>query len=295
MTILNYNHRLEKAFNQAQVLPMTDSSRFVLFSDCHRGDGSWGDNFLKNQHLFTAALQYYFDKGYIYVELGDGDELWENRSMKQIIEVHSNIFRLLSKFYQNNRLYMLYGNHDIVKKNKQLCSCFEHCFCTEQQKNIPLFPDIQFYSGLILRDQMSDTDIYLTHGHQVDFLNSTLWPLARFLVRYLWRPLEQLGIQNPTSAAKNSKRKQRAEQRLCQWAKEYHRILITGHTHRALTGSDEAPCFNTGSCVYPNYITCIELIHRRITLVKWSVQTQADGTLYVGRQILREPIMLDDL
>ena len=34
---------------------------------------------------------------FTYIELGDGDELWENRSMKQIIEAHGDVFSLLSR------------------------------------------------------------------------------------------------------------------------------------------------------------------------------------------------------
>lgn len=38
--------------------------------------------------------------------------------MEQIIEVHSNVFELLSKFYKSNRMYMIYGNHDMQKEIK---------------------------------------------------------------------------------------------------------------------------------------------------------------------------------
>lgn len=288
-------HQMEKSFFQVPVLPLTEESRYVLFSDCHRGNGTWGDNFLKNQHLYFAALQHYFDKKYTYLELGDGDELWENRSMKQIIEIHSNAFWMLSRFYQENRLYLLYGNHDIEKSKTRCSSCFDRWFCTEHQCEMPLLPGIRFYSGIILRDQKTGMELYLTHGHQADFLNSTLWPLARFLVRYLWKPAEQLGILDPTSAAKNNTRKTHTEQRLCRWAKEHHRILITGHTHRPTLASREVPCFNTGSCVHPRCITCIELKNRCLTLVKWSMLTRPDGTLYVGREILGTPVQIDTL
>ena len=114
---MNYNHRLQKAFLQAPTLPLSEDSKYILISDCHRGNGSSSDNFLKNQHLYFAALQHYYAQGFTYIELGDGDELWENRSMQQIIDVHSNVFWLLSKFYQKKRLYLLYGNHDIIKKS----------------------------------------------------------------------------------------------------------------------------------------------------------------------------------
>lgn len=285
-------HRLEKTFAQAPVLPLTERSRYVLFSDCHRGNGTWGDNFLKNQHLYFAALQSYYDRGFTYLELGDGDELWENRSLKQIIEIHSNVFWLLSRFYQEKRLYLLYVNHDMEKKNRRCHSCFDTWFCTQHQCDMPLFPGIHFYPGIILRDTQNGEELFLTHGHQADFLNSTLWPLSRFLVRYLWKPLEQLGVLDPTSAAKNHTRKRRTEQQLCRWAKKNHRILITGHTHRPMLGSEASPCFNTGSCVHPRCITCIELEHRCLTLVKWTMLTRPDQTLYVGREVLGDPVPL---
>lgn len=75
--------RIRHAFENAPVFPMNARMRYVLFSDCHRGDGSSNDNFLKNQNLYFTALRHYYDRGYIYIELGDGDELWENRKMSQ--------------------------------------------------------------------------------------------------------------------------------------------------------------------------------------------------------------------
>ncbi len=113
---MGWQKRLEKAFIQAPVLPLYNNSRVVLISDCHRGKGDSNDNFLKNQHLYFAALSYYFEHGYTYIELGDGDELWENRNMTDILEIHSNVFWLFKQFHKQKRMYMLYGNHDMVKK-----------------------------------------------------------------------------------------------------------------------------------------------------------------------------------
>ena len=75
------------------------------------------DNFLKNQHLYFAALNYYYQHSFCYIELRDGDELWENRSFSAIQNIHSNVFWLLSLFYEEHRLFMLFGNHDIAKKD----------------------------------------------------------------------------------------------------------------------------------------------------------------------------------
>lgn len=291
---MNYDWRLKKAFRGAPTLPLTEQSRYVLISDCHRGVGNSNDNFLKNQHLYFAALKHYYKQGYTYIELGDGDELWENRSMQQIIEVHSNVFWLLSKFYQENRLYLLYGNHDIVKKSPwRARQCFTSYTCPSGKKKLPLFPGITFHSGLILKDQNHKKDIYLTHGHQTDFLNSNLWPLSRFLVRYVWGPAERLGFLDPTSAAKNNHRKRHAEKKLTDWARKEDLILITGHTHRPMIGTVHAPYCNTGSCVHPRCITCIEIQHRCMTLVKWTVNVRPDRSLYVAREELAASICID--
>lgn len=286
---MSCSRRLNKSFKNAPVLPMDGNSRYVLFSDCHRGNGTQGDNFLKNQHLYLAALKHYYHLGYTYIELGDGDELWENRNMERIKEIHSDSFCLLAKFYRQKRLYMLYGNHDMVKKYpsfaKKKCSDY-HCISDLCKK--PLFPGIQFYSGVILRDECTGEELYLTHGHQASLMNSTLWRLNCFLVRYIWKPLEQIGILDPTSAAKNYTTKQRSETRLNNWAKEHDRTLITGHTHRPMAGGEDAHYLNTGSCVHPQCVTCIELCGKKLYLVKWYMGTKENGSFYLEKAELAE-------
>lgn len=81
--------RVSKAFAHALRLSLQADSRYVLFSDCHRGVGNANDNFLKNEYLYLAALQFYDRLSFTYLELGDGDELWENRSIQRIQEMHS--------------------------------------------------------------------------------------------------------------------------------------------------------------------------------------------------------------
>ena len=293
---MGHEKRLNKAFENAAVLPVTPCSRYVFFSDCHRGRGNWNDNFLKNQHLYFAALQHYFEKGFSYVEVGDGDELWENRSMEQIIEIHSNAFWMLARFYEQGRLHLLFGNHDMVKKDHrytaQTCSSY---FCTEKQDTAPLFPGLAVQESYILEDCMHGPLLYVTHGHQADLWNSTLWKLTRTLVRYVWGPLERIGFLDPTSAAKNYKVQKKTEERLTAWARKHHRLLLCGHTHRPVLAAPDSPYFNAGSCVHPRCITCIELQCRQFTLVKWTMTSHKDGSLYVEREELTESVKIDDL
>ncbi len=289
---MSLHSRMHRSFQSVPILPINNASRYVLFSDCHRGCANSNDNFLKNQHLYFSALQHYYNHGFTYIELGDGDELWENRKMEQIIDAHSDVFWLLSLFAKKNRLYLLYGNHDMEKKKASYSSL--HCstyFCTDIQHTETLFPEIVYYSGLILED-ISGLRIYLTHGHQADLINSVFWRVSRFLVRYVWKPLEHVGVLDPTSAAKNNHRKNLTEKRLSSWAEERRQILITGHTHRPRLNQSDSFYFNTGSCVHPRCITCIEIKDRTLTLCKWAVSTRPDRSLYVSREILATPLSL---
>ena len=277
--------RLDKSFRNAPVLALYPDSRIVLFSDCHRGVGNTNDNFLKNQNLYMAALRYYYRRGFLYMELGDGDELWENRRFDAIYEIHEDVFSMLSHFAKENRLYLLYGNHDHEMKNNhriphhagiilKLCGCTDNASADGKPHCL---------------------ELYLTHGNQADLLNSTLWKLSRFLVRYVWKPLEQLGVLDPTSAAKNYQCRERSEKRLSQWALKHQCYLITGHTHRPVLGNSETRYFNTGSCVHPSSITCIEIENCAISLIKWRVEVRADNTLFVQRERLAEPLPLRQL
>lgn len=110
--------RISKAFQHPCRLPLYQDSRYVLFSDCHRGTGRSNDNFLKNEFLYVSALKYYEEQGYTYLELGDGDELWENRSFCAVKSIHPDSFELLGRFFRQDRFYAVYGNHDIIKRKK---------------------------------------------------------------------------------------------------------------------------------------------------------------------------------
>ena len=68
---MSYQKRLDQAFENVPVLPLDDNHKYVVFSDCHRGSGNNNDNFIKNEHLYLAALRHYNRMQYTYVELGD--------------------------------------------------------------------------------------------------------------------------------------------------------------------------------------------------------------------------------
>lgn len=269
--------RLERVYRNAERIPMDRYSRIVCMSDCHRGIGDRGDNFLPNRHLFLAALRYYYDRCFWYMELGDGDELWENRDLTKIMEIHEDVFEQLLCFHRAGRFRMLYGNHDYSKR----------------KKGVEIFPGLCAQEGIVLTEQTTGKEILLLHGHQGDFWNDTLSPLAGAMVRFVWRPLELLGISDPTSAARNYKKCKKTERRLDAYSRKKQIPIIAGHTHRSvLPTPGEGYYLNDGSCVHPRGITAIELENEAVVLVKWSVNVGPNGILAVNREVLAGPVPL---
>lgn len=282
--------RIEKAYENAPIRKLTPGSRYVFFSDCHRGYGGWNDNFAGNQNICFHALQYYYDNGYTYVEIGDGDELWENRSPERIIEINSHIFWMMRRFHRQNRLILLWGNHDHKKSRadyvkKHYSTFFNEC----SRKKEELFDEKCF--GEALRMQTREGyEVFAVHGHQGELLNDYLSPIAGFLVRFLWKPLEKWGVRDPTRPAYNYQCCERGEKRFRRFAEKYHLLVVCGHTHRPVFPvPGEGNYFNDGSMVHPRCITAIELSDSSLTLVKWSVCAGKNGVLYVGREVLNGP------
>ena len=123
---MGFESRIQKTYRDSLNLPLKPSSRYAVFSDCHRGTGKANDNFLQDEYLYLAALRYYFQRGFAYIELGDGDELWENRSMKSIKENHKQSYEMLSMFYMQKRFYGVYGNHELKNIQSFLKSILIH-------------------------------------------------------------------------------------------------------------------------------------------------------------------------
>ncbi|WP_298477489.1 metallophosphoesterase [uncultured Maribacter sp.] len=294
---MSSNFRLTRAYQQAKVIPFDDTSKFILFSDCHRGDNSFADDFANNRNVYYHALRHYFAKGFHYCELGDGDELWENLTFKSLFEAHKDVYKLLRKYHLENRLHMIWGNHDMVYKDpnyvkKHLSSYFEPI----DEKDKELFKDIVYNEAVVLKHKDTEQEIFLTHGHQADWWNYTFWRWGRFLVRVLWKPLQVWGIADPTSPAKNYTELIKVEKRIKKWIlKNNLKITIVGHTHRPrFPEPGDIPFFNDGSCVHPRSITGIEIEEGNISLIKWQIATKIDGTLLIVRKVLEGPQKITD-
>lgn len=294
---MNSRKRLDRAYKNAQIINFNDNDKLIFFSDCHRGDKSFADDFARNENIYHHALEHYYNNGFNYFELGDGDELWENISFESILNAHKDIYRLLQKFHLENRLHFIYGNHDMVYRDpkyvkKHLSSYFD----PKNGKEEILFKNLEYHEAITLKHSDTNQELFLCHGHQADWMNYHGWRFNRFLVRILWKPLQVFGISDPTSPAKNYKELIKVERRIKNWISNNNNLMtMTGHTHRPrFPEPGNIPFFNDGSCVHPRSITGIEIENGKISLIKWHITTHNDGTLRVMRVLLEGPKKLID-
>lgn len=294
---MSSSNRISRALIEAKILEIDNSSKIILMSDTHRGDASYADEFARNRNIFTHALKHYYNNDYHYIELGDGNELWENRFFKSIYLAHKNIFQIIKKFHDKNRLHLIWGNHDMIYKNPETVKAhYSKIKDDKTDEIIDFMPDLIYHEAIQLHHHESDKLILCLHGHQADFMNYVMWKFNRFFVQILWKPLQILGFYDPTSPAKNHKTLIKVEHKMKKWILNHNRhMLIAGHTHRPrFPKTNGIPFFNTGSAVHPRSITGIEINEGSISLVKWYVSTTDDGILQIVKDTLEGPELLED-
>ncbi|HOJ49540.1 MAG TPA: metallophosphoesterase family protein [Spirochaetota bacterium] len=286
-----FEKRLLKTFKRSPIIEFNEKSKFIIFSDAHRGDGTWADDFANNYYLLLHALKYYYDSGFTLIELGDNNELWKNKSFKDIFEAHTYIYEIIQDFYEDKRYYMIFGNHDIeFKYKRRVVKNLYYYYKKSINDYLPFLKGIRPTESLILFNKNEDLRIFLIHGHQGDFFGDYFWHLGRFLVRYIIKPLQLLGVKDPTSPAKNFEKRKKVEKRLIKWISKNNQILICGHTHRPVIPKlGDPPYFNSGSCVFPRAITGLEIIGNLITLVKWWLKPDKEGILKITKEVLEGP------
>lgn len=299
MSFFSSKKRLDNAYKNAFQITFNNQSKFILFSDCHRGDNSFADDFANNRNIYQHALNHYFENGFTYIELGDGDELWENLFFKDIFEANKNTFMLHQKMFFENKIHFIYGNHDMVYKNEHFTKkTLTEYFDPKTGQNQPLFPNIKYHEAIVLIHEKTKQELFLAHGHQADFMNYVGWKINRFLVRVLWKPLQIWGIKDPTSPAKNYTELKKVEHRIKNWIQQNKNIItIVGHTHRPRfpkPSNQTINYFNNGSCVHPRSITGIEIFEGKIALIKWFIGTTNNGTLQIFKEYLEKPENIAD-
>jgi UDP-2,3-diacylglucosamine pyrophosphatase LpxH len=285
------DNRLTKAYKNAKIEYFDKNSKYIFFSDIHRGDDSVSDEFTRNQNLFLHALNYYYKEGYKYIEVGDGDELWEYKNFRVIRLAHTDVFTVIKKFYDTGRLVILYGNHNIYLKSKRFVKKNYYQYYDEyNQIRTELFKGLMPQEALILKHKDSQQKIFVLHGHQGDFMNDQFWFLAMLLLRYFWRYLHIVGLDNPTSPARNLYKRHKVEKAYDKWIEKNKMMLICGHTHRQkFPKAEDLPYFNTGCCIRTRGLSGIEIINDEILMVDWRTSSDENGNLCIIRTVVRGP------
>jgi len=300
----------------------TSIQKFIIFSDEHKGAKNHADDFAVCEKNYVAALDYYFNEGYFFINLGDGEELWENNIFA--VKKHNQLsFEKEKLFLQQKRFIKIFGNHDLYWANDPTA------FIQLQSIYGEKFP---IYEGCILTTAINDRNfqIYLTHGHQGDLQSDGNW-FSKFFVSNIWGPIQSLLDINPNTPANNDHLKSLHNSIMYDWSSaEKNTLLITGHTHqpvfmslthleilyqkfnnaksnnndslvksieeeikKAQPKNETAPdlskvipsYFNSGCCCFDDGdITGIEIADGCIRLIRWKT----------GREILEE-IKLTDL
>ena len=272
---LTAHERLDWAYRLSPRLNFDDQARFIFLSDCHRGDNGRADIFKPNKALFMAILNDYFDAGYYYIEVGDGDELWQNRNFAAVYRAHRDVYALLHRFHRQGRLRLLQGNHD------SQAGLFD-----------PVEKDgLLTYQGLILTHTPTNLELFVAHGHQAAPNADRNWWLNRLTARAAWKwlqhieflPWQHMNAPEPDlpephylvalprwvgyrllHPARN------VERTIRDWAAARQQWVICGHTHLvACPRPGEPPYFNTGSCVNPGFITGVEIADGAARLMMW--------------------------
>ncbi len=283
--------RLTEAYTNAKVEYFDENSKYIFFSDVHRGDDSVSDEYARNQNMYMHALNYYHNQGFVYVEVGDGDELWEYTNFKHIRLGHTETFIVLKKFFDAQRLIMLYGNHNIYLKNQNFVKKNYFTFYDEyNQERVELFKDIKPLEAVVLKHRDTDQEILVVHGHQGDFMNDQGWYISMLLLRYFWRFMHVVGFENPASPARNLYKRHKVEKAYNKWIEKHKMMLICGHTHRPkFPKTGELPYFNTGCCIHSRGICGIEIENSKITMVDWRIVADNNGIVRIERKVARGP------
>jgi len=208
--------KLSKLFDQIKAIPFDlQKDKYVIFSDQHVGMREFDDN----KELYLKALDYYYQKGFKLIEIGDFEEL-HRFGMKALKNKYKNdVYEKEARFLREGRYYRIFGNHDIDWRTKK-----------RVEKDLgDILPNLKIVEGL--KFKWNGNFIFMAHGHQGDFINDTLGKLGRLLVRWVARPL---GLSSFTSPAKNYLKRRKDETEYYNWARRKKVIFIAGHTHRPM-------------------------------------------------------------
>jgi UDP-2,3-diacylglucosamine pyrophosphatase LpxH len=212
---------------QENRLKLDENSRYVLFSDLHKGAGDAADDFNPCKVTYQAALDYYDKNGFTLILLGDVEELWENQ-IAEVMETHRDVFHAEGHFFPERYIRIL-GNHDDAWNDPVNVAAHLE----------PLYPGLQLLHGLVLEydDAAIFGELFLTHGHQGTLDSDFLAGFSPHLLP-VYRQLQNRLHIGRTSPATDDYLRGEHDTQMYRWASQQKKlILIAGHTHRPVWSS----------------------------------------------------------
>jgi len=214
---MSVKSRLDKLYKTCPRIRLAPDAWILFVSDTHMNNGGPADDFKPLAHAFYQMLVQYWPTTCIIMTLGDIWELWECPDRKKIISTYPEIFDLLQKYDVAGRLLQVKGNHDNALK----------------------LPE-----ALVL--QVKDLEIFCIHGYQGDFFNDKGWWIGQNVVRYLWLPLQWIGIHDPAQSKITKHIFQWKALKDWAWNNPTTTVSGCGHVHELIDGPG---IFNSGSWV----------------------------------------------
>lgn len=227
-----YDSILQQPGKKGLVIPFElNTGKFIIFSDQHKGARNGADDFKLAEKNYLAALDHYAANDFLFINLGDSEELWENLLYK-VKKYNKATFEAEKKFLEHNKYVKIFGNHDLFWDNDPLAWW--------QLKSI-YGEKVKIYEGVVLMTEPAipgkKLTIFLTHGHQGDASSDGNW-FSKFFVARIWAPLQAFLRINPNTPAYDADKKTQHNSIMYEWsAIQKDLLLITGHTHQPVFSS----------------------------------------------------------
>ncbi len=278
----------------------TDS--FIIFSDQHKGNKDWADDFATSETNYVAALNYYQQQCFTFINLGDAEELWKY-AVEEVLPKNKAALFAEAAFQNDNKYYRTFGNHDIIWKNK---------WDVERLLKPYFKMPLPVTEGIVLKTIVQNNwlNIFCTHGHQGDKLSDNN-ALSTWLIAHVWTPIQRYLQINVNTPSKDDTLLNKHNKIMYEWSSnKKNLLLITGHTHKPVFASGKysnhpsnkikedniqhhlkPSYYNSGCCCFNDGdITGIEISEGYIRLVKWF-----DEGAVTKRMVLEEKKLEDVL
>jgi predicted phosphodiesterase len=205
------------------------TGKFIILSDEHKGARDLADDFRLAEKNYLNALDYYFNNGFHFINLGDCEELWENKP-ETVMDKYKDDFQAEGRFLQQDRYYRIFGNHDLQWK-------FEF---PRNRYLKPVFGDkLIVHEGIVLTTTYNNRtySIFCTHGHQGD-QKSDGNAFSTWFVAAIWTPIQRFLEISINSTSDSFELIDKHNIMMYEWsARQKDLVFISGHTHKPVFAS----------------------------------------------------------